>query len=257
MYLSNCFVGSLGEPVDVQIAIYDSAGTLLGATQVSLGKFETSRKINVFKEAGLAPGAYSNIRATFTNSGGQAVPPSFRYCTMESRSNSSADFRIAKSIDANDQRQSRKACYGQSQCGTVSAIDKSTVPDASTRNIHYTIFDQPDFIQCSLVYNQPSDNGKLEIMVRGPGSPTSTTPFVLTAPYTGAPFTAGGASAQSFYIYTGERSTQAGGLSTRWYIDVQIDPLSGAAGPVDYGITCTSGNGVTIPWMGMTSGATP
>ena len=252
-YLSNCFVGSLGEPVNVQIAIYDGGGALRGATQVSLGKYEMSRKINVFTAAGLAPGAYSNMRATFTNTDGNGaafVP----FCTVESRSNSSADFRVAKSIDANDQRQLRTACYGQSQCGTVSSIDITFVPDGNTRNIHFTIFDQPDFVKCSLVY-RPGDEGKLEMMLRGPGIVDSTTPFTVPAPYTNvAGFTAGGPGAQSFYIYTGERSTIGGGLSTRWYIDVQqIDLTSTTA--VDYGITCTSGNGITIPWLGAMTGA--
>ena len=262
-YRTNCFVGSLGESVTYQIALRDSSGNLIGSPiSGTIGPYQTIRYLDVFATAlGLPPpqtaGNYSNVRATFDNVGdpqaGQDPSTAFiGYCTVESSlgGNGSADFRIAKSVDADDQRQSRLVCYGQGSCGAPSGVDQSTA-NAGTRNIHYSIFEQPDFVRCSVVVKLPDDANKLDIMVRGPDStPTSNTPYTLTAPYHLAPFTAGGVGAKSFYIYTGERSTTSG-FSTRWYIDVQL--ASGATGPVVYGITCTSGNGVTIPWLGQTS----
>ncbi len=257
---ANCFIGALGETVNYQIILSDQTGIPIGsAITGTLAPYETVRALNVFAVArGENPATaynYPNARARFDETSGTGAAY-MGFCTQETDlgGTGSADFRIAKSTDANDLRQARKACYGQSSCGTLSTIDKSTVPNTSTRNIHYVIFDQPDFIQCSLV-TDPADANKLEIMVRDPAhnTVTSTTPFGLTAPYNVLPFTAGGAGARSFYIFTGQRSTQSSGVSTRWFIDVQIDPLAGVPGPVSYGITCTSGNGVNIPWLGSTS----
>jgi len=73
-YRSNCFVGSLGDPVNWQIQLYQSGSeTLLGSVSGSLGAFQTTRVLDVFAAAGLA-GDFSDVRATFSTA--NAGPPS-------------------------------------------------------------------------------------------------------------------------------------------------------------------------------------
>lgn len=97
-YRSNCFVGSLADPVNWQIQLYQGGSeTLLGTVTGSLGAFQTTRVLDVFNAAGLA-GDFANVRATFSTA--DAGPPSFLgFCTVETSANGSADFRIAKSLE--------------------------------------------------------------------------------------------------------------------------------------------------------------
>ncbi len=271
-FKSNCFVGALGETVNWQLILRDSAGVPIGSSlSGTLAAYQSTRILNVYATALGAPDTtlydYSNVRATFYNSSGSAM---IGYCTVETSDNGSADFRIAKSDDARDVRQSRQACYGMDSCGATqsSATNPAYLNSTTTKNIHYAIFAQPDFIQCSLVSDSAQHLADLEIMLRGPnGDATTATQFDITtlpAPYNAAPYTSGGAAATSFYIYTGDKSTVNLGKTTRWYIDVSAnqgsstvaaDVASGSGVP--YGITCTSGNGITVPWLGTTGPANP
>ena len=275
-FRSNCFIGALGESVNWQLILRDSTGTPIGnSLSGTLAAWHNMRILDVFAAAlgvsvGHVPTAYSNVRATFTNSSGSTT---IAFCTVETTDNGSADFRIAKSDDANDVRQSRQACYGMDTCGaSVPSASNPTYLDSTTsKNIHYAIFDQPDFIQCSLVSDSTRDLGDLELMLRGPGGdPQSATQFniaTLPAPYNASPYTSGGQGATSFYIYTGARSTVNAGQTTRWYIDVSgnqssstlaTDIAGNSSGKgIPYGITCTSGNGITVPWLGTTGPANP
>lgn len=237
-YRSNCFIAALGEPVTYQLRLFqDDTGVPIGGQITgSLGAYETTRFLDVFAQAGVASGDFSNVRASFTST----TTSSFAaFCTLETSSNGSADFRIAKSIDSRDNRQSRLTCYGQDDCnaGTPSTIDPPHIDTGTQRNVHYLILDQPDYVKCNLVPAGVS----LQIQLRQPGDSLASPPFPG----------GGGAGQTSFYIYTGERSTIASGTTTRWYIDVTAQ--SGASGfPIDYGITCRSGNGTTVPWLGTT-----
>ena len=238
-YRSNCFVASLNEPVDWQILLAQSGG-VIGSLNGSLGAYQTTRILDVFAAAGLA-GDFTDVRATFSATNSPAKPALIGFCTLETSSNGSADFRIAKSVDASDARQQRLACYGQDDCSasSPSIIDPAQILDATKRNIHYLILDQPDYVKCDLVSPRASE---LKIQLRVPGNALTSLPF----PGGGGPL------ATSFYIYTGERSTIGSGSTTRWYIDVAARSTS-AATPINYGITCRSGNGVTVPWLGTSS----
>ena len=70
--------------------------TVLGSTGGSLQPFQTTRLLDVFSVAGLA-GDFSDVRATFSTA--DAGQPAFvGACTVETSSNGSADFRIAKAM---------------------------------------------------------------------------------------------------------------------------------------------------------------
>src|SRR5487761_2085304 len=271
-YRSNCFVGALGETLNWQLRLWDSTGNpvmMSGSTtnpanvlSGTLGPYQTTRILDVFSATGAA-GVQSNVRATFDNTtGGSAM---IAFCTVETTDNGSADFRIAKSDDARDVRQSRQACYGMDSCGatTPSTTNPAYLNSTTSKNIHYAIFDQPDFVQCSLVSDTAGHLADLEIMLRVPGDPQSALQFNVAAqpaPYNVyPPYTSGGPTLKSFYIYTGEKSTIALGATTRWYIDVSgnqssstlgTDVLANSGKGIPYGISCTSGNGMTVPWLG-------
>ncbi len=94
-YRSNCFVSTLSSPVNWQLQLIQGGSeTVLGSLSGSLPAFQTTRILDVFAAAGLS-GDFSNVRARFsTPDAGQ--PPFVSFCTLETSSNGSADFRIAK-----------------------------------------------------------------------------------------------------------------------------------------------------------------
>jgi hypothetical protein len=96
-YRSNCFVSSLSDPVNWQLQLVQSGTeTVLGSTSGSLAAFQTTRILDVFSSLGLS-GDFSNVRARFTTT--DVSQPAFvSFCTLETTSNGSADFRIAKSL---------------------------------------------------------------------------------------------------------------------------------------------------------------
>ena len=99
-YKSNCFVAALDQPVNWHIDLVQSGTeTVLGSTITgSLQAFETTRVLDVFNAAGLA-GDYSNVSAHFSTPDNPA-PAFVGFCTLETTSNGSADFRVAKNTDS-------------------------------------------------------------------------------------------------------------------------------------------------------------
>lgn len=255
-YRSNCFIGALNEAVDYQIVLRQGeTGAPLGSTiSGTVAANHTLRILDVFGPTGAnvdnpTPlNDLQNVRATFSTTTANA-PSYVGFCTLETSDNGSADFRIAKSTRANDLRQSRLICYAMDNCTDTSAsLLNPAQLSSGKRNIHWAIFDQPDYVKCDLVSDQLST---LQIQLRGPtDSVTGTTPFTLPAGFDTAPYTAGGAGKTGFYIYTGEKSTIDGGSTTRWFIDVTTSGAGSPTFPINYGIKCTSGNGISVPWLG-------
>lgn len=99
-FQTNCFVGSLDQPVSYQLKLFnDSTGAQVGGTlSGSLTAFQQFRYLDVFGANGVnAPaGDLANVRAEFTQtSGGSANLIGF--CTVQDNTSFGADFRIAKS----------------------------------------------------------------------------------------------------------------------------------------------------------------
>ncbi len=244
-YQSNCFVAALGEAVDYQIDLRNGAdNTLLGnAITGSLAPYQMRRHLDVFTAAGLANADYTNVRAVFDNT--NAGNPAFvAFCTVQESITFGADFRIAKSTDALDNRQRRAICYGQDACGTVTTTDPAQITDVTKKVIHQTMIAHPDYVKCELVSGRIGD---LEIQLRGPGD-TFLSPVFPSSP----PFDSGGNNKTSFYVFTGHRNDSTlntGGYATRWFIDVSYrEGSANSTVPIPYGITCQAGNGITVPW---------
>ena len=252
-FQSNCFAGALGEAVSYQLLLRDGTTNALigGPLTRTLQPFEMFRYLDVFALAG-APGDHSNVRANFTvTSGGQAL---VAFCTVQENIQLSADFRIAKSIDALNNGQRRVTCIGQDNCGlgnpvSVSQPETITVAEGNLRRVYSMILTQPDYIRCDLV-GSAGDLSNLQMRLRVPGDPFTSAVFV---PSIGD---SGGANDTTFYVYTGERNAVNGGTATRWFIDVETRTQATAT-DLKFGITCSSGNGAEVPWFrGSTTYAT-
>jgi hypothetical protein len=249
VYQSNCFVGALGETIHYQIILRDgTTNAVIGSSfSGTLAPYEMLRFLDVFGPAGAnAPaGDYTNVRANFSVIDSNK-PAYVGLCTVQESTFFGADFRVAKSEDAMDNRQKRLTCFGQDSCGTVSTLQPAAINDITLKNIHWLILAQPDYVKCELVGDRVAD---LEIQLRGPGG-VCTAPVFSTAP----PYSSGGSGLPSFYIFTGHRGDPLTlGTDTRWFIDVSFRAGGSTAVPINYGITCHSGNGVTVPWIRATA----
>jgi hypothetical protein len=249
VYQTNCFVGALGEAINYQIILRNGNTNTVIDSSISgtLQPYEMIRLLDVFGPAGAnAPaGDYTNVRANFSVTNANK-PAYVGFCTLQESTFFGADFRIVKSEDAMDNRQRRLTCFAQDSCGTVSSINPASITNVTQKNIHWLIFAQPDYVKCELVSARLAD---LEIQLRGPGD-VFTAPVFSTSP----PYSSGGDNLTSFYIFTGHRGDALTlGTVTRWFIDVSFREGGNSTVPIDYGITCQSGNGVTVPWFRATA----
>jgi len=252
VYQTNCFVAALGEAVDYSITLTEpsASGTIGNVITGSLLPYEMVRYLDIFAVAGLPPGDYSTTRALFNNTN-PGEPAFVAFCTVQESSYFGADFRIAKGDDAEDRRQKRLVCYGQNPCGSeIIGAGQTAIPDAATKFIHAFYVAPPDYIRCDLVSARLAD---LEMRVRGPGDTFASPVFTSGTGGTGV-FDSGGSDKTSFYIFTGFRnafSATSGndGHTGRLFIDVSFREGGTATFPVPYGITCTSGNGISVPYF--------
>ncbi len=247
VYQSNCFVGALAEGLSYQIILRDgTTNAIIGSIRspARCMPFEMTRILDIFSVNGAnAPaGDYSNVRANFSITSGGA-PAMVGFCTVQENTFFGADFRIAKSTDAlnNGQKAGRLHRNGQLQRRTPSVAQPEQILDVAQKNIYSMIITQPDFVSCNLVSTRLAD---LQMQLRQWGDP-------LTAPVfaAGSGFSSGGTGLTSFYVYTGARNAVNGGTASRWFIDVSFRTGGNATTPIDFGITCRSGNGVEVPWF--------
>ena len=248
VFASNCFIGALGETLHYKIQLFDGATSVQIGSDITgtLSPFQMTRHLGIFTVAGAPAGDYDNVRVLFTNTADGAAMVA--YCTVQESNHFNSDFRIARSRDAADQRQKRLVCYASADCATADSVNPTQITAAGTKNIHWLFLTPPDFVECHLV----SPNlGDLEMRLRVPGDVFTAPVFVPSAPYNAdPPYSAGGSTKTSFYIFTGNRNAVNAGTVTRWYIDVSFNEAGNSADlPVNYGIICNSGNGVSVPWF--------
>jgi hypothetical protein len=253
LYASNCFIGALGETLHYKIQLFDGATSAQIGSDVTgtLSPFQMTRYLNILAVAGAPAGDYNNVRALFTNTADGAAMVA--YCTVQESNHLNSDFRIARSKDALDQRQKRLVCYASADCQNADSVNPTQITSTSTKNIHWLFLTPPDFVECHLV--SPS-LGDLEMRLRVPGDVFTSPVFVPSPPFDAdPPYSAGGSTKTSFYIFTGYRNAVNAGTVTRWFIDVSFNETTGVSGdlPVNYGIICNSGNGVSVPWFRATA----
>jgi len=240
-FQSNCFVGALGETVDYRLRLFSGADSaqIGNALTGTLQPFQMLRFLDVFGVAGAPAGDYANVRALFEVTTASR-PALVGFCTLQESVTFGADFRIAKSQDALDNRQRRTMCYSADDCLTANTVAPTQITDAARKSIHYFLVAQPDYVKCDLVSDRLGD---LEMQLRGPGDVFAAPVFAASPPYAG-----GGNNQTSFYVFTGNRAAVNNGVATRWFIDVSFREGGNPTLPINYGIVCHSGNGVSVAW---------
>jgi hypothetical protein len=234
-FQTNCFVAALGEPVDYQIVLTNgSSGAPIGSPVTgSLAAWETVRTLDIFGPAGAnAPaGDYANVRADFS------VPGATRgallgYCTVQDNVSFGADFRLAKSVDAQDESQLRTVHVGHDGSGTLA--EPAEIQDLGRRHVWLAAVRHPDSLSCSVAGPR---SGDLEIRVREPGAVGAT------------PVRAGGSGVASFALDADARASVNAGVAGYWAIEVSYREGANASLPIAYGLTCLAGNGMSIPML--------
>lgn len=225
-YQTNCFVGSLGEAVDYDIALVNAAGASLGSIAGSLGPWQLKRYLDIFATVAAPAGDYANATALFSATNSPAKPALIGFCTVQNNVYFGADFRIAKSTSADNNGASRTQCTGTTAPCAASdgslAIADETKKDVLTFMVH-----QPDYLKCQLIGDRVND---LEMRVFRPGEVVAF---------------AGGSGQPSFALFTGHRGEVDNGQQAPWTLEVSFRETGNSITPIPYGIRCDSGNGTS------------
>ena len=223
-YQSNCFVGSIGEAVAVDVALYDSANTQIGTTQtIAVPAGGLTRMLDVFAVSGAPDGDYANVRAEFHQNAEQVGNPSFSaFCTVQNNTTFDADFRIAKTVLPDD--------LGQQYTSTVNkdAFGANQDIPAGQKVVYAMFVKHPDFLSCRVIGDgQP--NAELRVL-----RPNGTV-------------AAGGDDINDTgEFFTGEKSTVNNGTNGLWRVEVGARDGAGLAAS-NYNLQCRSGNGMSKP----------
>jgi hypothetical protein len=238
-FQTNCFIGSLGESVDVTVTVRNGAdNSLIGSIPaVSLGPYQLVRYLDILAAVGAPPGDVQNFRVSFDNTSTPQEPAYLAFCTLQDNFSFGADFRIAKSDDEANITKLLTRCRGTSDaaCTTLTVPASFSIPNATTKHRFSMFLHHPDYIHCDIV--GPNANN-LEIQFLAPAAAGQAV----------GPVVAGGSEQSSFYYETGPRNAvvNSNGFQTFW--SMEIGPREGAnapaAFPVDYGYRCFSGSGM-------------
>lgn len=224
-YQSNCFIGSIDEPVTVTWSLRTNAGAALGSQQTtSLASNEMVRVLDVFSAVGAPAGSYSNVQAVFSEDTIGSNPGFVAFCTVQENGSFDADFRIAKEVDPRDDRSSKLGVSSSDALGTVLGLL------FGSQDVFGLYLQHPDWVQCALSGTSVSD---LEMRLEDPQGNV----------------VAGGDGVFSFgKVYLGERSTRNNGVNGLWKLKVESNnPL--ILLPINYSVICESGNGSNPPLL--------
>jgi len=254
-FLTNCFVGSLGDSVNYKVQLFSASGAPLGNPIVdSLQPYQLRRYFDIFNIAGLgATAQYSNVRASFdeTNNplpgleftGGNAF---FGFCTVQESKDFGADFRIAKSIDASNAAMRKLRCRGTGTLNDYASISGSCVEPlptpaplsiASATEMHrWSMFvHHPDSLHCRLLAKEGDTTTlpQLEMRILDP---------------TGAKRAGGAGSVEAYADIESlaSRMVVPDGVQAFWSLDVQARGTAVGPFPLAYGIECRSGSGISL-----------
>jgi hypothetical protein len=225
-YQTNCFVSSIGEPVSVDMKLFDGTNTQLGTTQtIAVGANGTTRLSDVFAMAGAAAGDYSNVRAEFSQAAATVGNPSYSaFCTVQNNTSFDADFRIAKTVTPDD----ATTLYSSNQ--PKDGFGENLIVPANMKAVFGLFVRHPDFVSCRTV-----------------GSQVDNTEIRLVAP-NGAIVAGGDNITGTGELFTGEKSTVNNGSNGMWRLEVgSRDGLGLEA--TKYNIQCASGNGSNRPLL--------
>lgn len=243
-YQPNCFVGSLGEAVTVQINVFKGAdGSLLGILPspqltFALAPYQLERILDIYGSVG-GVGDQSNISVRFNSTVSDGAGPAYvAFCTEQDNLSFGADFRIATSDDEANLTKLLTRCRGTNNaaCTTLPTPATLSIQNGTTKHRFSMFIHHPDYLRCDIV---GPNAAKLDIQLVAPGATVGTV----------GPVVAGGTNQGFLYYETGPRDAvvNASGFQTFWSLDV--GPREGGAAPAfpaDYGIACHSGSGIHL-----------
>jgi len=254
-YQANCFVGSLGDPVNYRITLVNAAGAQIAGSSLiegSLAPYQLIRYLDVFKAAGLPDAnAFENVRANFeARASGQLTddPALIGYCTQQENQGLDADFRIAKSVDALNNTQRKLRCRGTTtdyativppdpdDCAKLSTspVNMFAIPDANTMHQWSMFVHHPSSLKCTIV---GPNIEKLEMRLLPPS---------------GLPIGVGGNDAREFYFdypnltnrNSAREAAYGDGTQAFWTLEVSKSEGIAQTYPIPYGLRCYSGSGI-------------
>ena len=241
LYQSNCFVGSLGDPVSYRIRLFNGSGTKIGNDITgSLQPYQLFRYLDIFTVAGIPTGELENIRVEFDETN-NAVPNGGRsfigFCTLQDNRSFGADFRIAKSLDSANASLRKLRCRGTGAVNDYGSIDGTcqpiadpatiSIPNGTTLHRWSMFVHHPDYLKCTIL---GANQNQLEIRLLDPAGAK----------------VAGDTAASSFYVETKARAEEiVDGVQAFWSLDVQARN-AGQATAIGYGLECRSGSGISL-----------
>jgi len=241
-YQANCFVGSLGEPVDYVINVaegFDSNIPIGSPITGSLGPYQLVRYVDILSAAGAPAGDKENVRVRFGLTAGAGA--FFGFCTQQDNLSFGADFRIGKTDDEANITKLLTRCRGTSDsaCSALTSPASLSIPNASTKHRFSMFMHHPDYVRCDVV-GPNAANLEMQLLAPAPaGSPVG-------------PVVAGGSNQSSFYYASGARNAvvNSNGFQTFWSLEVGPREGTPPAFPADYGLKCVSGSGIHVSGSG-------
>ena len=229
-YQTNCFVGSLDDAVNYTIDVFAGSPYSISG---SLQPYQMRRYLDIYASAGVPPGNRSNTTIGFQKTGGTEAATLLAFCTVQDNTFFGADFRIAKNQHGADPTRMRNLCWaaqwsGNSCTDTLQSWAPS-IPNAVTKQRTLMHLYAPDTVVCSLVGSRKNDL-ELRLVRFGPS-------FAVVA---------GGNDQQSFTFNTGPRSAITSGWHTDHQLEVGFREGGNATFPIQYGVSCESGNGTYL-----------
>jgi hypothetical protein len=218
-YSTNCFVGSLGEAVDVMVVLRTSPWTELGRRQVNLGPGQMIRALDVFDWVGAPSGDHANVYAEFVAWNNNASVVAF--CTVQNNSTFGAEFLLARTPDPSDL--GRRVYQGGRDGLTLENLMQLS---AGTEDVFRVFWQQPDKVSCGV--SSAGFPGALFLAVLDPD---------------GALVAGGQNVEQTGNVSLPVRSTNADGMNGAWKIVVG----SRSGGAASYILWCHAGNGGSAP----------
>lgn len=214
-YQTNCYLASTGRAVNYTLSLEQNDQLLGSPLAGTLQPHQMVRYLDVFAAAGLATGDYSNVTADVESDG--AGGELMAFCTVQESTFFGADFRMAQPVEVIERARLRMSFMSD---GVYS-------PAYGSR--HLIALRYPDRVRC---YITSASASNLELRVVSPD---------------GVSLIAGGNNLSDTGTFAIEnRASYEESPSPFWHLDVSVrEPYSGTF-PIDYDVTCETGNGSNI-----------
>ncbi len=210
----------------VRFGLRDSDGRPLGKDVLAAAKpFSLTRFSDVFKLVGAPPAAYDDVRAVFAPGGGGDAVVGYCLTTAPTPQGETRAYALAR-VDEPEQGTRRRIIKVVSTPEVLGG--RSFRLDPSLSKVSHGLFVQhPDRFRCAVA--SASGGGELVLTMVSPD-------HVFF----------GGQTASTGWLDTGPRSQTNRGQAGLWGLEVSWAPGATRSRPVEYVISCESGNGVSL-----------